>query len=115
MKQRKDERESGPQAQGHASDASEAVVAALALARHALMSHSLHRHPRRDEGIPAAEVRVSPQPVTPELLLTSTRLNRTTAEAAVAALAAGGFLDAVRQPCRWFEVAHDISPIRRGL
>lgn len=68
----------------------------------------------RDEGIPAAEVRVSPQPVTPELLLTSTRLNRTTAEAAVAALAAGGFLDAVRQPRRWFEVAHDNGPIRRG-
>lgn len=47
----------------------------------------------RAEGIPAAEIRVAPQPVTPELLLTSERLDRGTAEAIVAALAAGGLLD----------------------
>ncbi|KAI7843771.1 hypothetical protein COHA_002669 [Chlorella ohadii] len=47
----------------------------------------------RGKGIPAAEVRISPQPVTAELLLTSTRLNRSMAEAIVNALAAGGFLD----------------------
>lgn len=51
---------------------------------------------RSGKGIPAAEIRISPQPVTPELLLTSTRLNRSTMEAAVVALAAGGLLDAVR-------------------
>lgn len=74
-----------------------------------LCSHQIHRSPllacithppvRRDEGIPAAEVRVSPQPVTAELLLTSTRLNRSMAEASVMALAAGSFLDAVRRGC----------------
>ena len=39
---------------------------------------------------------MAPKPVTPELLLASDKLNRSTAEAAVAALASGGFLDEAR-------------------
>ncbi len=78
-------------------------------------------HPHcRGKGIPAAEVRISPQPVTAELLLTSTRLNRSMAEAIVNALAAGGFLDTVRlvcmvlcihSPSKWVGTRHVGAPV----
>lgn len=47
-------------------------------------------------GIPAAEVRIAPQPVRPQLLQRSLLIGAEMAEAIVAALREGGFLDEVR-------------------
>lgn len=52
--------------------------------------------PRRKAGTPAAEIKVAPQAVTPAFLQRAVQINATVAEAVVAALREGGFLDEVR-------------------
>lgn len=53
----------------------------------------------REEGIPADEVWVDPQPVTQALLRTSPLVSAALADAVVGALRDGGFLDEVRYLC----------------
>ena len=51
---------------------------------------------RRSVGIPAAEIRIDPQPITPQFLQRAPQIDRATAEAMVEALDGEGLLDEVR-------------------